>query len=97
MNEIKETEYVLLEACKKYMHVDYEDDEDIIKIMMDSVLMEMSALIPAFDKDNLTARQKLIFLISVKDLYDNRGKYGDTKELRNAVSSMLLKEIYGGG
>lgn len=97
MNEIKETEYVLLEACKKYMHVDYEDDEDIIKIMMDSVLMEMSALIPEFDKDNLTARQKLIFLISVKDLYDNRGKYGDTKELRNAVSSMLLKEIYGGG
>jgi len=35
--------------------------------------------------------------MSVKELYDNRDKYrSDTKTLSAAVSSMLLKEIYGG-
>ena len=32
----------------------------------------------------------------MKNLYDNREKYGEVKQLSNAVSSMLLKEIYGG-
>lgn len=87
----------LLEECKKYNHIDYEDDEDIIELMIDVVLEEMMELIPEFDADNLSARQRLLVLISVKDLYDNREKYGkDEKKMQNAVSSMLLKEIYGG-
>lgn len=87
----------LLEECKKYNHIDYEDDEDIIELMIDVVLEEMMELIPEFNADNLSARQRLLVLISVKDLYDNREKYGkDEKKMQNAVSSMLLKEIYGG-
>ena len=43
------------------------------------------------------SRQKLLAFMSVKELYDNRDKYrSDTKTLSAAVSSMLLKEIYGG-
>lgn len=87
----------LLEECKKYNHIDYEDDEDIIELMIDVVFEEMEELIPGFNSENLSARQRLIVLISVKDLYDNREKYGkDEKKMQNAVSSMLLKEIYGG-
>lgn len=87
----------LLEECKKYNHIDYEDDEDIIELMIDVVFEEMGELIPRFDSENLSARQRLLVLISVKDLYDNREKYGkDEKKMQNAVSSMLLKEIYGG-
>lgn len=87
----------LLEECKKYNHIDYEDDEDIIELMIDVVFEEMEELIPGFNSENLPARQRLLVLISVKDLYDNREKYGkDEKKMQNAVSSMLLKEIYGG-
>lgn len=87
----------LLADCKKYNHIDYEDDEDIIELMIDVVFEEMEELIPGFNSENLSARQRLLVLISVKDLYDNREKYGkDEKKMQNAVSSMLLKEIYGG-
>lgn len=87
----------LLADCKKYNHIDYEDDEDIIELMIDVVFEEMEELIPGFNSENLSARQRLLVLIYVKDLYDNREKYGkDEKKMQNAVSSMLLKEIYGG-
>lgn len=88
----------LMAMCKVYCHIDYNDDEEIVKLMRDTVLAEMSDLIPNFDQYDMTARQKLLALISVKELYDNREKYQkDTTALTNAVSSMLLKEIYGGG
>lgn len=88
----------LLADCKKYNHIDYEDDEDIIELMIDVSIEEMVELIPNFDADNLSKRQHLLILIFVKDLYDNREKYGkDRKTMQTAVSSMLLKEIYGGG
>lgn len=95
--EKKQARKKLLEECKKYNHIDYEDDEDIIELMIGVAFEEMEELIPGFDSENLSARQRLLVLISVKDLYDNREKYGkDEKKMRNAVSSMLLKEIYGG-
>lgn len=88
----------LLEQCKLYSHIDYEDDEEIIILMIDVVIEELKSLIPNFDAPNMTSRQRLLTLISVKELYDNREKYQkDDVKIRNAVSSMLLKEVYGGG
>lgn len=88
----------LLEQCKLYSHIDYEDDEEIIILMIDVVLEELKSLIPNFDAQSMTSRQRLLTLISVKELYDNREKYQkDDVKIRNAVSSMLLKEVYGGG
>ena len=81
--ERQEQRSKLIEECKKYNHIDYDDDEDII---------------PDFSMETLTHRQHLLILIYVKDLYDNREKYGkEEKRLQAAVSSMLLKEMYGGG
>ena len=85
----------LLETVKLYCRVDYDDDIEILKIMIETVLQEMNENIPDFDKDNMTARQQLLLMTSVKDLYDNREKFvGKTENLRVAVSSMLLKERF---
>jgi len=87
----------LIATCKTYCHIDYDDDIEILELMLDTTLDEMTELIPNFDRNNLTSRQKLLAFMSVKELYDNRDKYrSDTKTLSAAVSSMLLKEIYGG-
>ncbi len=86
----------LIATCKVYCHIDYSEDDEIVKLMLDAAIVEMSELIPKFDKYGMTARQKLLAFTSVKELYDNREKYQkDTTELTNAVSSMMLKEIYG--
>lgn len=96
--EKKEQRKKLLEDCKKYNRIDYEDDDDIIELMIETAIEEMAELIPNFDAGNLSSRQYLLILVSVKDLYDNREKYAkDTKGMQHAVSSMLLKEMYGGG
>ena len=88
---------ILVGQCKTYNHIDYDDDVEIIKIMADATMQEMTELIPNFNADSMTARQRLLALVFVKDLYDNREKYlKDTKAMQAAVSSMLLKEIYGG-
>ena len=87
----------LIATCKVYCHIDYDDDMEILELMFDVTMQEMTELIPNFDQYSLTSRQKLLAFISVKELYDNRDKYrSDTKLLASAASSMLLKEIYGG-
>lgn len=94
--EKKEYRENLTQQCKKYCHIDYDDDIDIVELMINTTLEEMQELIPNFDAYKMTSRQRLIALVSVKNLYDNREKYGESKQLSSAVSSMLLKEIYGG-
>nr|UVX80362.1 MAG: head-tail connector protein [Bacteriophage sp.] len=81
-----------------YSHIDYDDDADIVELMLDATLEELSVLIPNFDPYKLTSRQRLLVLVFTKELYDNREKYKkDRGSMANAVSSMLLKEKYGGG
>lgn len=95
--EKKEYREKLIAECKTYNHIDYDDDEDIVEIMLEATLEELSDLIPDFNSYNLTFRQRLLVLSFVKELYDNREKYQkDAKSVTNAVSLMLLKEIYGG-
>lgn len=87
----------LIATCKVYCHIDYDDDMEILELMFDTTMEEMTELIPNIDQYNLTSRQKLLAFMSVKELYDNRDKYrNETKTLAYAASSMLLKEIYGG-
>lgn len=62
----------LIATCKVYCHIDYDDDMEILELMFDVTMQEMTELIPNFDQYNLTSRQKLLAFISVKELYDNR-------------------------
>lgn len=85
----------LLVLTKKYARIDYEDDDDLIKDMIDATVESMGDVIPSFNADSMTGRQKIILYATVKDLYDNREKYGREKQqLKIAVASMLLSEIY---
>lgn len=84
----------LAALSKKFARIDYTDD-DLVEIMVEAVLESMGEVIPGFDADAITSRQKVILFKSVKDLYDDREKYGKEKQqLKIAAASMLLSEIY---
>lgn len=83
-----------LETVKQYMRVDYDDDDELINLLIELVLDELGEQIPDFKRENPTNRQKLLIMTSVKDLYDNRDKRTEKPEvLRPAISSMLIKEL----
>lgn len=90
-----------LEEIKQYIRVDYTDDDSLIELMIDAVVDEMQELIPKFDPENPTNRQKLLICSYVKELYDkrdrtyNNGKVSSdsTERIRYTVQSMLLKEM----
>lgn len=84
-----------LEVVKQYLRVDYDDDDAIIKLLLEAVNAEMCELIPEFDAEKPTARQQVLILVSVKELYDDRAKRTEKPEyLRAAISSMLIKEMF---
>lgn len=90
-----ETLAELTAKAKKYARIDYTDDDDLVEIMVDAAAESMADVIPSFDADKMTGRQKIILFVAVKDLYDNREKYGKEKQqLKIAAASMLLSEIY---
>lgn len=83
-----------LEKLKEYLRVDYDDDDEIIQLMLDVVIDEMEELIPSFQRDSLTNRQKLLICTYVKEMYDNRDRTTASQEkVRYAVQSMMLKEM----
>lgn len=90
-----------LKEIKQYIRVDYTDDDSLIELMIDAVVDEMQELIPKFDPENPTNRQKLLICSYVKELYDkrdrtyNNGKVSSdsTERIRYTVQSMLLKEM----
>lgn len=83
-----------LKKLKEYLRVDYDDDNEIIQLMLDAVIDEMEELIPSFQRDSPTNRQKLLICTYVKEMYDNRDRTTNSQEkVRFAVQSMMLKEM----
>ena len=83
-----------LETVKQYARVDYDDDDELLQLMLTAVLDDLTEKKPDFNRDKPTALQQLLILVSVKDLYDNRDKYTDKPgTLQAAVSSMTIKEL----
>lgn len=83
---------------KTYCHIDYDDDDEIIKMIIEATLDELGDLIPGFDPYAMTSRQKLLVMMFVNDQYDHRDVYQDRGQvLSNAASSALLSEMYRGG
>ena len=86
---------VSLKELKAYMHVDYEDDDEIIEMMHDAAVETMEELIPEFDPENLTARQRLLICAYVHEMYDKRKTMTTQKEtMRYTIRSLLMKEMY---
>lgn len=91
----EETLAKVLPTVKKYARLDYEDDDDLVEIMIDACTQSMADVIPGFNANKMTGRQLIILCASVKNLYDDREKYGkDVQAMKNACASMLLSEIY---
>lgn len=90
-----------LKTIKQYIRVDYTDDDNIIELMLDVVVDEMKELIPKFDSEHPSNRQKILICAGVKELYDHRdktynnGKISDdsTERIRYTIQSMMLKEM----
>mgnify|MGYP004491846637 FL=1 len=77
----------------QYCRIDYEDDNELLELIYQVVIDEMKDNIKAFDEENITSRQKIILLTSIKNLYDNREKFGNSKEeLKVGLSSISLSE-----
>lgn len=92
-----ETKGLLLTLAKAYAHIDYTDDDDdaLLPLLIEATVQSQEELIPGFDADNMTARQRLLAIMTVKNLYDNREKYGTAQDrLRGAASSLLVSEMY---
>lgn len=93
-----------LKELKQYLRVDYTDDDSMIELMHDAVIDEMKELIPSFDPEKPTNRQKILIFSYVKELYDHRdrmynnGKIASdsTERIRYAIQSMMLKETLRG-
>lgn len=66
--EKKEYRDKLVEDCMKYNHIDYDDDKDIVETMVEAIASEeLMELIPNFDPYNLTARQRLLYILSSRN------------------------------
>ena len=88
-----ETKGLLLTLAKAYARIDYTDDDDAL--LIEATVQSQEELIPGFDADDMTARQRLLAIMTVKNLYDNREKYGTAQDrLRGAASSLLMSEMY---
>lgn len=84
-----------LKTIKQFCRIDYDDDDDLLCIMLQAVYQDMKDLISDFDEKNITPRQQMIVMVSMKSLYDDREKYKkDSELLKTSVSSMLMKEVY---
>ena len=90
------TKHKLLSLAKAYARIDYaDDDRELLPLLIDATAQTMGELIPNFNADEMTPRQQLLAIMTVKHLYDSREKYGTAQDkLRGAASSMLLSEMY---
>ncbi|XZI50782.1 hypothetical protein ACSXD3_12830 [Clostridium perfringens] len=73
----------------------YEEDKNYIKIVKDAVVEELKELIPNFDENKLTSRQKLIMLTFIQHFYDNKELFENDKTyMKTSINSMLIKEMF---
>ncbi|WWU66497.1 head-tail connector protein [Clostridium baratii] len=86
-----------LSDIKEFLNVYYDDDDKYIELIKNVVIEEFKERIYSFQENNMTSRQKLILLLKIQDIYDNRSMYEkNIGKMRTNVSSMLLNEFYKG-
>ncbi|NFA42132.1 phage gp6-like head-tail connector protein [Clostridium botulinum] len=77
-----------LEYIKNYIHVDYNEDDDLIKLFIDVGKKYITDGFSVYNENNLAHR--LILLKAVKSLYDNRDS-----DTNNIYLSIKLQEYLG--
>ena len=63
---------VTLKDAKSYLHIDFDDDDDILQGLISTADEYLrGAVNPNYD--TMSERAKMLSLIVISDLYDNRG------------------------
>ena len=86
------------EDVKNYLRVDFNDDDMLISVMIDTAKQYISDAVGKFDGNN--PKHNMILLAVVAHLYENRMFQGQSSgKITRIISSMLLQERlneYGG-
>lgn len=77
-----------LTDVKKYLRVDYTDDDTLITSLMGAADEFLKGSIGA-TYDNTGERAKTLSLIVISDLYDNRGLHDDSAKVSNNVRRLV--------
>lgn len=76
------------EDVKKYLRVDYNDDDALITGLMSAADEFLKGSI-GVNYDNTGERAKTLSLIVISDLYDNRGLHDDSAKVSNNVRRLV--------
>lgn len=76
-----------LDKVKKYIRVDYEDDDEYITLLIDVAKSYVSEGFAPYDEIN--ASHKLLALKVIKTLYDERADVGDSITKSIKIQQML--------
>lgn len=76
-----------LEECKNYLRVDYDDDDDLIKLMICASIQYVTNGFNTYDKENFS--HKILMLKALKTLYDNRGECKNSIEMSIKLQQSL--------
>lgn len=76
------------EDVKKYLRVDYNDDDALITGLMSAADEFLKGSI-GINYDNTGERAKTLSLIVISDLYDNRGLHDDSAKVSNNVRRLV--------
>lgn len=79
-----------IEEVKEFLRVDYDDDDQMIRSIMQAAEGYISAAVGSYDDFNPKA--KMLFLAVAQDLYDNRN-LTVTEQQRNRMSYMYSSII----
>ena len=86
------------EDVKNYLRVDFNDDDMLIAVMIDTAKQYISDAVGKFDENN--PKHNMILLAVVAHLYENRTFQSQSSgKITRIISSMLLQERlneYGG-
>lgn len=81
-----------LDEIKNFLKVDFEDDDDYIKLLKDVAIEYIEDAIGVFNKER--AKQRYLVLILINDMYNKRTFTVDTNDekIRYTSRSIVLQE-----
>lgn len=82
---------VTLEEVKNYLRVTYDDDDELLKMLISAADEYLKAAIHE-KYDSELSRSKLLVMLVVSDLYDNRElNEGVSAKVRGIIDSFALQ------
>ena len=80
-----------LTEVKNYLRVDYDEDDELITLLMEVATEYVTNGFGTFN--NVKASHKILYLKAIKTLYDNRGDSKDKISLSVKLQQMLGDDV----